>query len=153
LLSVGVNCALGAREMRPYLAELAEAAPVFITCYPNAGLPNAFGEYDEVPETTAALLREFAESNLVNMLGGCCGTTPDHVRQIAAAVKGLPPRVPQAADEASAGYSRFSGLETLTIRPETNFLMVGERPNITGSSRFADMVKAGDWTRAAEVAL
>ncbi len=150
-LTVGVNCALGAREMRPYLAELAEVAPIYITCYPNAGLPNAFGEYDEQPETTAAQLREFAESSLVNLVGGCCGTTPDHVRAIAAAVTGLMPRRLPERGPADA-YARFSGLETLTIRPETNFLMIGERTNVTGSARFADLIKKGDFATATEVA-
>jgi 5-methyltetrahydrofolate--homocysteine methyltransferase len=90
--SVGLNCALGAREMRPYLAELSRIAETYVTCYPNAGLPNAFGQYDELPDETARLVRDFAESGFVNILGGCCGTTPDHIRAIAAAVTGLPPR-------------------------------------------------------------
>src|SRR5262249_37914764 len=97
-LAVGINCALGAREMRPFLAELAAVTPAFVSCYPNAGLPNAFGGYDEVAETTATLLREFATANLVNFVGGCCGTTPDHIRAIAGAVEGLPPRRPPASD-------------------------------------------------------
>ena len=148
-LTVGINCALGAREMRPYLAELAALSPFFVTCYPNAGLPNAFGAYDETPEQTAALLREFAEAGLLNVVGGCCGTTPDHIRAIAAAVRGLPPRRPPAPD----GLARFSGLETLTIRPETTFLLIGERTNVTGSAKFANLVKANDWQGALAVAL
>ena len=93
-LSVGVNCALGAREMRPYIEELSRIADVHVSCYPNAGLPNAFGEYDETPETTSALVRGFADEGLVNIVGGCCGTTPDHVRAIAARMEGVAPRTP-----------------------------------------------------------
>ncbi len=149
-VTVGINCALGAREMRPFLAELAAIAPTHICCYPNAGLPNAFGGYDEAPETTAALLREFAESGLVNLVGGCCGTTDAHVRAIAEAVAGLPPRRVPPRDRSAA---RFSGLETLAIRPDSNFLMVGERTNVTGSRRFAELIKKGDYGAAALVAL
>ena len=148
-LSVGINCALGARDMRPYLAELAGVAECRVSCYPNAGLPNAFGEYDETPDETAELLRAFAASGFVNVLGGCCGTTPDHIAAIARAVDGLPPR-PRPAGR--AGGSRFSGLETLTVRRGA-FLMVGERTNVTGSARFARLVKSGDFSAAAEVAL
>ena len=148
-LSVGINCALGARDMRPYLAELAGIAECRVSCYPNAGLPNAFGEYDETPDETAGLLREFAASGLVNLLGGCCGTTPEHIAAVARAVDGLPPRPLPAR---TGGGSRFSGLETLTARRGT-FLMVGERTNVTGSARFARLVKAGDFAAAAEVAL
>src|SRR5438045_453244 len=98
LLSVGINCALGAKEMRPYIEELARIAPIFISCYPNAGLPNALGEYDETPQSMSALLRDFAETNWLNMVGGCCGTTPDHIRAIAEVVKDLPPRVPSTTE-------------------------------------------------------
>jgi 5-methyltetrahydrofolate--homocysteine methyltransferase len=147
---VGLNCALGATEMRPYLAELAQIATTYVSCYPNAGLPNAFGEYDEQPEMTARSLRDFAASGLVNILGGCCGTTPEHIRAIAEAVADLPPRpVPQPSER----YTQFSGLETLTIRPDSNFIMVGERTNVTGSRRFARLIKAGDFTAALDVAL
>jgi 5-methyltetrahydrofolate--homocysteine methyltransferase len=148
-LSVGVNCALGAREMRPYLAELAEIAECFVSAYPNAGLPNAFGEYDETPETTGALLSEFAEAGLANILGGCCGTTPDHIRAIVRNAKDLRPRTPAKPPR----LTRFSGLETLTIRPDTNFVMIGERTNVTGSARFAELVKKSDYATAVEVAL
>jgi 5-methyltetrahydrofolate--homocysteine methyltransferase len=158
--SVGLNCALGAREMRPYLAELARIATCYVTCYPNAGLPNAFGQYDELPDETAALIRDFAESGFVNILGGCCGTTPDHIRAIARAVESLPPRPRQDAVTGTAPaasprthFTRFSGLETLTIRPDSNFQMIGERTNVTGSKRFERLVKAHDWSAAAEVAL
>src|SRR5690606_37586021 len=124
------------KDIRQYVAELAKLSPELVTCYPNAGLPNALGEFDETPDVTAAQLREFAEAGLVNMVGGCCGTTPDHVRAIAAAVKTIRPRKPTPPPRPR--LSRFSGLETLTIRPESNFLMIGERTNVTGSAKFAD---------------
>ena len=147
---VGINCALGANEMRPYLAELAKIATTYVSCYPNAGLPNAFGDYDEQPETTADFLREFAASGLVNILGGCCGTTPEHIRAIAQAVEGMSPRlVPQPPER----YTQFSGLETLTIRPDSNFIMIGERTNVTGSRRFARLIKSDDFAAAIDVAL
>ncbi|HEX6839379.1 MAG TPA: methionine synthase [Polyangia bacterium] len=148
--AVGINCALGAAEMRPYLAELAAIADCYVSCYPNAGLPNAFGEYDETPEMTAAQLREFATSGLVNLVGGCCGTTPAHIAAIAGAVEGLPPR---AATVGSSPYTQLSGLEVLTIRPETNFIMIGERTNVTGSKKFAELIKQGDYTTATAVAV
>ena len=151
--SVGVNCALGARDMRPYVEELARDADCYISCYPNAGLPNAFGEYDELPDDTAGALREFADSNLVNIVGGCCGTTPDHIRAIAASVQGLPPRALQEPYHVVEHFSRFAGLETLTIRPESNFQMIGERTNVTGSAKFARLIRAGDYAEAANVAL
>ena len=149
--SVGINCALGARDMRPYLAELARVADTWISCYPNAGLPNAFGEYDERPEETAALLREFAESGFVNLLGGCCGTTPDHVRAVADAVRDVAPRRRPAGDAPRA--TELAGLERLTAPPDAGFLTIGERTNVTGSRRFARLIKAGDYAAAAEVAL
>jgi 5-methyltetrahydrofolate--homocysteine methyltransferase len=148
-LAVGINCALGAREMRPYVAELALVSDVFVSCYPNAGLPNAFGEYDESPETTSALVREFADGGLVNVVGGCCGTTPDHIRAIAARVDGVAPRKPPKVER----LTRLSGLEPLVIRPDSNFMMIGERTNVTGSKKFAELVKAGDYAKAVEVAL
>ena len=146
--SVGVNCALGAAEMRPYLESLARIAPVYTTCHPNAGLPNAFGGYDERPETTSKYLREFAESGLANVLGGCCGTTDEHVRAIAAAVDGLPPRKVPAAGTVTS----FSGLEPFSITPETGFVMIGERQNVTGSARFRRLIEAGDYQAAVEIA-
>ncbi len=152
--SVGLNCALGAREMRPYLAELARIATCYVSCYPNAGLPNAFGQYDELPDETSELLREFADSGFVNFIGGCCGTTPDHISAVRRAVDGLRPRPrPAAADTPFHGLSRYSGLETLVLQPDSNFQMVGERTNVTGSRRFARLVVAGDWAGAADVAL
>ncbi|PYQ52429.1 MAG: methionine synthase [Acidobacteria bacterium] len=151
LLSVGINCALGAREMRPHIEELARIAPIFISCYPNAGLPNALGEYDETPQSMSSLLRDFAESNWLNMVGGCCGTTPEHIRAIAEVVKDLPPRVPAQIEK----HLRLSGLEPLTVRPDSigsNFIMVGERTNITGSPKFAQRIKAGDLEGALGIA-
>ena len=148
-VTVGINCALGARDMRPYLAELSRVADTRVSCYPNAGLPNAFGGYDETPDQTAAAIREFAESGLVNLVGGCCGTTPEHIAAIAAAVEGLPPRpVPELPR-----FTRYAGLEALTIRPDSNFQMVGERTNVTGSKRFRRLVTTGDFAAAADVAL
>ena len=151
-LSIGINCALGARDMRPYLAELARIAECHVSSYPNAGLPNAFGQYDESPDETAALVRDFAESGFVNIVGGCCGTTPDHIAAIARAVDGLSPR-PTPRAPASDGFTKLSGLEPLVIRPDSNFQMIGERTNVTGSARFARLVKAGQWADAAQVAL
>ena len=153
--SIGLNCALGAREMRPHLAELARIADTYVTCYPNAGLPNAFGEYDELPDETAALLRDFAESGFVNILGGCCGTTPDHIRALDSTVAALAPRPRPGSWQGSipAGFTQLSGLETLTIRPDSNFIMIGERTNVTGSKRFARLVTSGDFAEAAHVAL
>jgi 5-methyltetrahydrofolate--homocysteine methyltransferase len=148
-LLVGVNCSLGAREMRPHVAELARLADTYTSCYPNAGLPNAFGGYDEQPHDTSSLLREFAEEGFVNVVGGCCGTTPDHIREIAAAVEGLPPR-PVAA---RAAGPHFSGLEPFAIGPDTGFVMVGERTNVTGSARFRRLIEANDYQGAVDVAL
>jgi 5-methyltetrahydrofolate--homocysteine methyltransferase len=146
--TVGVNCALGAAEMRPYLESLARIAPVYTTCHPNAGLPNAFGGYDERPETTSKYLREFAETGLANVLGGCCGTTDEHVRAIADAVAGLPPRKVPAAGRATA----FAGLEPFSITPDTGFVMIGERQNVTGSARFRRLIESGDFQAAVEIA-
>ncbi|MBK5260381.1 MAG: methionine synthase [Thermoanaerobaculia bacterium] len=148
LLSIGINCALGAEEMRPYVEELASIAPVMITCYPNAGLPNALGGYDETPDSMAALLRDFAANGWVNVVGGCCGTTPDHIRAISEIVRDLPPRVPVAPEK----HLRLSGLEPLTVLPESNLIVVGERTNVTGSPKFAQLIKAHDLEGALKVA-
>jgi 5-methyltetrahydrofolate--homocysteine methyltransferase len=149
-LSVGVNCSLGAKEMRPYVAELADLASTYVSTYPNAGLPNAFAEYDELPATTAEFMQEFASSGLVNFVGGCCGTTPDHIRAIAGAVAKIAPRpLPPRATPLKI----FSGLETLTIRPDSTFQMIGERTNVTGSARFRRLIKENDFETALEVAL
>jgi 5-methyltetrahydrofolate--homocysteine methyltransferase len=152
--SVGMNCALGAREMRAHLAELRAIADGWVSAYPNAGLPNAFGQYDEQPAETSQLVGEFASAGLAAIVGGCCGTTPDHIRAIAKAVEGIEPVRTQSSHlEPSRTISRFSGLEPLVIRPDSNFQMIGERTNVTGSKRFARLVKAGDWAEAARVAL
>jgi 5-methyltetrahydrofolate--homocysteine methyltransferase len=162
LFSVGLNCALGPKEMRPHIDEISSLAPIFVTCYPNAGLPNALGGYDETPDSMAALLRDFAANGWLNIVGGCCGTTPDHIRAIAAAVRDLDPRVPPPARK----HLRLSGLEPLTVIPSgaegeeprqgdvagARFYMVGERTNITGSPKFAQLIKAGDLEGALAIA-
>jgi 5-methyltetrahydrofolate--homocysteine methyltransferase len=150
--SVGINCALGAREMRPYLAELARLADCWVSVYPNAGLPNAFGEYDEHATETGALLREFAESGFVNILGGCCGTTPDHIAAVAKAVTGLRPRPADKHRTTTGQPLRLSGLEPLVVREDSNFQMIGERTNVTGSKRFERLIKADNFGEAARVA-
>jgi 5-methyltetrahydrofolate--homocysteine methyltransferase len=148
-LIVGVNCSLGAAEMRPHVEELSRLAGTYVSSHPNAGLPNAFGGYDQQPHETADLLRGFAEAGLINVAGGCCGTTPAHTRQIAAAVTGLPPRpVPKARPA-----TRFSGLEPFEIGPDTGFVMIGERSNVAGSARFRRLIEAGDNAAAVDVAL
>ncbi len=152
-LSVGINCALGAREMRPFMEELSNLAPdVFVSCYPNAGLPNPLvdGGYDEKPDTTGALLKDFAHAGMVNILGGCCGTTPDHIAAVARAVEGLPPR---KLKEIANPLTQYAGLEAFTLRPDANFSMVGERTNITGSAKFAELIKKNDYQAATSVAL
>ena len=146
--AVGLNCALGAAQLRPYVEELSRLAGTRVSCHPNAGLPNAFGGYDETPEVMAAALGEFARSGFLNIVGGCCGTGPAHVRAIAAAVRGVPPRRVPSPEP----YTRLAGLEPLTVGPDSLFVNVGERTNVTGSSRFADLIKAGDFERAVEVA-
>jgi 5-methyltetrahydrofolate--homocysteine methyltransferase len=148
LLTVGLNCALGAEEMRPHVESLSNIATCHVHAYPNAGLPNEFGEYDQTAEQMQVFIRDFAESGFLNIVGGCCGTTPDHVRAMAEAVKGLKPRVP--AEE--TGYSMYAGLEPLVVREETNFLNIGERTNVTGSRAFARLIKTGDYTAALDVA-
>jgi 5-methyltetrahydrofolate--homocysteine methyltransferase len=147
-LSIGLNCALGAQALRQYVQELSRVAPCFVSTHPNAGLPNEFGGYDESPEYMAGVLREFAESGLVNLVGGCCGTTPAHIRAIAESVAGLPPRRPAAPPP----RCRLSGLEPLTIGPESIFVNVGERTNVTGSRKFARLVLAGDYNAGLEIA-
>jgi len=148
-LLAGVNCSLGAAEIRPHIEELARLAHTYTSCHPNAGLPNSFGGYDEEPADTSRLLRGFAEAGLVNVVGGCCGTGPAHIEQIARAVSGLPPRqVPSRR-----ARSRFSGLEPFEIGPDTGFVMIGERTNVAGSARFRRLIEAGDYQAAADVAL
>jgi 5-methyltetrahydrofolate--homocysteine methyltransferase len=148
-LVVGVNCSLGAADMRPYVAELSRCAGIYTACHPNAGLPNAFGGYDQTPAETAGLLGEFAGSGLVNIVGGCCGTTPAHIERIAAAVSGLPPRpVP-----APPAVTRFSGLEPFQLGADTGFAVIGERTNVMGSRRFRRLIEAGDHQSAVAVAV
>ena len=148
LLSVGINCALGARQMRAYIEELSEIAPIRVSCYPNAGLPNAFGGFDEAPEHMAADLKDFAANGWVNIVGGCCGSTPDHIRAIAEAVRSFPPRTPATVEP----LLRLSGLEPLTIRPDTNFVNIGERTNVAGSPKFAKHILAGEYEQALIIA-
>ncbi len=148
-LAVGLNCALGAPEMRPYIAEMSRIADTFVSCYPNAGLPNAFGEYDESPKRQAGYIAEFAEAGFVNLVGGCCGTTPAHIAEIAKAVEGKPPRAVPAIPVAT----RLSGLEPLNIDDDSLFVNIGERTNITGSARFRNLIKAEDYDTALSVAL
>jgi 5-methyltetrahydrofolate--homocysteine methyltransferase len=147
-LSIGLNCALGASEMRAHIAELARVADTLLCAYPNAGLPNEFGHYDESPEYMAELIGEFARAGLVNIVGGCCGTTPDHIGAIAAAVSGRRPRsIPTVAP-----FLRLCGLEPFTLAPEIPFVNIGERTNVTGSARFRKLITAGDFATALEVA-
>ena len=150
LLSVGVNCGFGPDLMRPYIEEIARVAPVFVSCYPNAGLPNPLSEtgYDQTAEMMAPLLRDWAQNGWLNIVGGCCGTTPTHIKAFAEAVKGLPPRVAPAIEP----YTRLSGLEAFTIRPDTNFVNVGERANITGSPQFKKLILGGQYEAALVVA-
>ena len=148
-IAVGLNCALGAPEMRPYIAEMSRIADTFVSCYPNAGLPNAFAEYDESPESQASYIAEFAEAGLINLAGGCCGTTPAHIAKIAKVVEGKPPReVPEIPVA-----TRLSGLEPLNITEDSLFVNIGERTNITGSARFRNLIKAEDYDTALSVAL
>lgn len=147
-LSIGFNCALGAKEMRPHIEELSAKASCYISAYPNAGLPNEFGAYDEMPQETATLVQDFIEHSFVNIVGGCCGTTPEHIAAIAAKAKNIRPRtVVQVAP-----YLRLSGLEPVTITPESIFVNIGERTNITGSPKFSKLILSGDYEGALTVA-
>ncbi len=149
-LIVGINCSLGASEMRPYVEDLSRVATVPVACYPNAGLPNAFGGYDETPDVTCSLLGGFAREGLVNIVGGCCGTTPEHITAIAATVKDLAPRPLTVEPDP---YPHFSGLEPFRITPETGFVMIGERQNLTGSMKFRRLIESGDYQGGVEVAM
>ena len=150
LLSVGINCALGPKEMRPLIEELSQIAPIYVSSHPNAGLPNPLlpTGFPETPDTLAPQLKEWASSGWLNIVGGCCGTTPAHIKLIAGAVRGVPPRVPPLIEP----YTRLSGLEALTIRPESNFVNIGERTNVTGSPAFARLILGGDYDSALSVA-
>jgi 5-methyltetrahydrofolate--homocysteine methyltransferase len=145
---VGLNCALGGKQLRPYIEEMARIADTYVCAYPNAGLPNAFGEYDETPQQTAAILGEFAASGFVNMVGGCCGTTPEHIRAMVGAVSNSPPRALPSLDRAC----RLSGLEPLHIDANSLFVNVGERTNVTGSAKFRKLIEAGDYAAAVDIA-
>ncbi|MFI5208227.1 MAG: methionine synthase, partial [Gemmatimonadales bacterium] len=148
LFSVGLNCALGADQLRPYVQDLARVAGTLVSCHPNAGLPNEFGGYDDTPEFMAKVLGEFATSGFLNIVGGCCGTTPEHIRAIAAAVKDVPPRaIPEIQP-----WTRLSGLEPLNLWPGSLFVNVGERTNVTGSPKFAELIKSGQYEQALAVA-
>ncbi|QHT69820.1 methionine synthase [Rhodocytophaga rosea] len=148
LMSVGFNCALGADLLRPYVEELANKAPFFTSAHPNAGLPNEFGEYDESPEHMATVIEDFLQHNFINVIGGCCGTTPDHIKAIADVAAKYPPRQVPTDDH----LPKFSGLEPLKIFPGANFVNIGERTNVTGSKAFARLIKAGDFEAALSVA-
>ncbi len=146
--TIGLNCALGATAMRPHLAELSEAADTLICAYPNAGLPNAFGQYDESPEFMAEQVEGFAREGLVNIVGGCCGSTPEHIKAIAEAVaKHKPREIPQRPP-----LMRLSGLEPFTLTKDIPFVNVGERTNVTGSAKFRKLITAGDYAAALDVA-
>jgi 5-methyltetrahydrofolate--homocysteine methyltransferase len=148
MLSVGINCALGASALRPHLEALSQVATCFVSCHPNAGMPDGFGSFDDPPEHMAETLAEFGRNGWLNIVGGCCGTTPEYIRQIAQAVSGIAPR--QRAQPRA--WSSYSGLEPMDIRPGSGFLMVGERTNITGSKKFARLIKSGDFETAVAVA-
>ncbi|MFC4453234.1 methionine synthase [Deinococcus sonorensis] len=148
LLSLGLNCALGAEHLRPYLREIAGSTGRMVSVHPNAGLPNAFGEYEETPEQTAAILKSFAEEGLLNIVGGCCGTTPEHIRAIRAAVGSFPPRRAPTLPQ----QLRLSGLEPFKVTEQTNFINVGERTNVTGSPKFSKAILSGDYDAGLKIA-
>ncbi len=147
-ISVGFNCALGAKDLRQHIQAVSDIADCYINTHPNAGLPNEFGGYDESPEYMASLIQEFAESGLINIVGGCCGTTPEHIHAIAKALKGIPPREPKIHKP----ICKLAGLEPLVVRKETNFINVGERTNVSGSAKFARLIREGDYDQALQIA-
>ncbi|XP_063774129.1 methionine synthase [Pseudophryne corroboree] len=149
-LCIGLNCALGAVEMRPFIEAIGKCTTSYVICYPNAGLPNTFGDYDETPEVTAKHIKDFAMDGLVNIVGGCCGTTPAHIREIAEAVKHYKPRIPPAS--VCDGYMLLSGLEPFRIGPYTNFVNIGERCNVAGSRKFAKLITSGNYEEALTIA-
>lgn len=148
LLSVGLNCALGAKEMRPYLEELSGKSPFYVSAYPNAGLPNQFGEYDEDAHTMGHQIEDFLQAGFINIVGGCCGTTPAHIQRIAELARAAAPRKKPVPDT----LMHLSGLEPLTLRPESNFLNVGERTNVTGSKKFLRLIREGNFEEALSIA-
>ena len=149
LLSIGFNCALGAKELRPYLDLIAQKTDFFVSAHPNAGLPNAFGEYDQTAAQMGGFIEDFIQSGFVNIIGGCCGTTPDHIQQIAQIAQKYPPRIPQKKLE----LPNYSGLEPLVVFKESNFINVGERTNVTGSLKFKRLIKEEKYEEALSVAL
>ncbi|MBK9096779.1 MAG: methionine synthase [bacterium] len=148
LVSVGLNCALGAKQMRPFVEDLSNVSDKFLSVYPNAGLPNEMGGYDETPQIMASVLDDFLKSGFVNIVGGCCGTTPDHVNEIAGLVKNYKPRIPKKQEP----YLRLSGLEPVILRPDSNFMNIGERTNVTGSKKFARLIRENKYDEALSVA-
>ncbi|MBZ0183988.1 MAG: methionine synthase [Melioribacteraceae bacterium] len=148
IVSVGLNCSLGPIQMRPFLQELSNKADLFVSVYPNAGLPNEFGEYDESPEAMAKVLKEFGDEGFFNIVGGCCGTTPDHIKAFAEIAQEIKPRIIPEINP----YLRLSGLEPLILRPDTNFINIGERTNVTGSKKFARLIKENNYEEALSVA-
>ncbi len=148
LVSVGLNCALGAKQMRPFVEDLSNVSEKFLSVYPNAGLPNEMGGYDETPQTMADVLEDFLKCGFVNLVGGCCGTTPHHIKEIAEIVKKYKPRIPTKQEP----YLRLSGLEPVVLRPESNFMNIGERTNVTGSKKFARLIKENNYDEALSVA-
>tara|TARA_B100000315_G_scaffold260911_1_gene327224 strand:- start:5830 stop:9489 length:3660 start_codon:yes stop_codon:yes gene_type:complete len=148
LLSVGLNCALGATQIRPHLQEISRIADTFVSVHPNAGLPDEFGEYNDTPEFMAELLGDFGQNGLLNIVGGCCGTTPEHIAAIADAVSNLSPRKIPEVDQ----FTKLSGLEPFTIRPDSNFINIGERTNVSGSARFRRLIKEDEYEEALSVA-
>lgn len=148
LVSVGLNCALGAKQMRPFVQDLSNVSDKFLSVYPNAGLPNEMGGYDETPKTMAGVLEDFLKSGFVNIVGGCCGTTPDHIKEIAGIVKNYKPRIPKTQEP----FLRLSGLEPVVLRPDSNFMNIGERTNVTGSKKFARLIKENNYDEALSVA-
>jgi 5-methyltetrahydrofolate--homocysteine methyltransferase len=148
LVSVGLNCALGAKQMRPFVQDLSNVSDKFLSVYPNAGLPNEMGGYDETPQSMATVLEDFLASGFVNIVGGCCGTTPEHIKEVARLVKNYKPRIPKKREP----YLRLSGLEPVVLRPDSNFMNIGERTNVTGSKKFARLIKKNNYDEALSVA-
>ena len=147
-IAVGINCALGAQEMRLFLEELSTKSKFFMGCYPNAGLPNAMGEYDQTPEEFANFMKDFAGQGWMNIVGGCCGTTPEHIGQMVETVQNLPPRkIDKISD-----FSRYAGLEPLNLTTDKGFLLIGERTNVTGSPKFKKLILNGDFDEALTIA-
>ncbi|MCU0462539.1 MAG: homocysteine S-methyltransferase family protein, partial [Bacteroidales bacterium] len=148
LYSVGINCALGAEQLRPFVEELSAKSPFYVSAHPNAGLPNQFGEYDQSAEFMASVTEDFMKEGWVNIIGGCCGTTPAHIKRISETAKKYNPRIKPAITK----YTRLSGLEALTITPETNFVNIGERTNVSGSLKFARLIKEEKYGEALAIA-